>query len=283
MAAANPGRAIRAPAAASKRFCRAACSHFACQPDQPRIRPWLPMRAAAFLWSCSTRASFCASARAATCSSTEPVNSVRSRTSAAFCFSVATASWRAISALSSVTSSSRPLHLSWCFFCCLSLSLRRCSNVPFAAFTPSPCQSARQCATAAANPGRAIRAPAAASMRFSRAASDHLSCQPDQPRIRPWLPMRAAAFLWSCSTRFSLSASARAAACCSTEPVSSIRSRSSSVSCFFFTALICTSASARASSRSRSSLASKALMRAFPTSSCCAKPIVASPCQSVLQ
>ena len=58
------------------------------------------MRAAAFLWSCSTRFSFSASARAAACSSTEPVSSVRSRSSAAVCFSAAAASLRAYSARS---------------------------------------------------------------------------------------------------------------------------------------------------------------------------------------
>ena len=126
-------------------------------------------------------------------------------------------------------------------------------------FATTFCQSIRQCATAAANAGRAIRAAAAASKRFCLVAAHHLSCQPDQPRTRPWLQMRAAAFLVICSARFNLSDSACAAARSSTVPVSSIRSRSSSSKCFSAAASIKCCVSARASSHSRRRLSTSAI------------------------
>eukprot|EP00964_Phaeocystis_antarctica_P086932 scaffold55086_cov64-Phaeocystis_antarctica.AAC.9 len=128
-----------------------------------------------------------------------------------------------------------------------------------ACFAATPCQSTRQCATAAANAGRASRAPAAASMRFCRAAAIHCSCQPDQPRVRPWLAIRPTAFFAICSARFSLSDSACAAARSSTEPDSSIRSRSSSSKCFSPAASMKCCVSARASSRSRRSVSTSAI------------------------
>ena len=67
---------IRAPAAASIRFCLAACRYCSDHAVKPRMMPWLERRFIAFCASCSTRFSFSSAARSARISSTEPVSSI---------------------------------------------------------------------------------------------------------------------------------------------------------------------------------------------------------------